>query len=384
LEVRTTNTLAGGVEAVNGSQAAVGDVSLTGVKADALTIETKSNVAGKVEAQGESTFRAGTVHLEKLRGKSASITSTNTLDGSVTIKKGSTVSVGNTNVGNEARRSEYVHNRGALTDSVRPSGLLIGDQASILPSKGSWPEQSADPFDQKNINFNGSSRDGSLSTLEEDLLYAYMSECSYGEERCKPYIKYIKSAGWEILTTEEKLGWSIEMTIFTNTKTGKMAVAFRGTEPSNLFRLSYDMITNAGSFFPVQVISPIMSYIQTIYKAVIEVYAKELVNYIGADNIVFVGHSKGGGEALFASEATGTKAVVFNPRSELGTGFLFDEKLARGYYVKGEALALFRFRDRKELNIIDSNFEWDYIHPFANHEMKNMILAMENELQMNR
>lgn len=145
LEVRTTNTLAGGVEAVDGSQAAVGDVSLTGVKADALTIETKSNVAGKVEAQGGSTFRAGTVHLEKLRGKSARITSTNTLDGSVTIKKGSTVSVGNTNVGNEARQDEYVQNRESLTDSARPSGLLSSPQGIGLFDKNDPNGQSAGP-----------------------------------------------------------------------------------------------------------------------------------------------------------------------------------------------------------------------------------------------
>ena len=145
LEVRTTNTLAGGVEAVDGSQAAVGDVSLTGVKADALTIETKSNVAGKVEAQGGSTFRAGTVHLEKLRGKSASITSTNTLDGSVTIKKGSTVSVGNTNVGNEDLKNNFLQNREPLVESVRPNRIpstptnstkdFFADQNNKIPGK---------------------------------------------------------------------------------------------------------------------------------------------------------------------------------------------------------------------------------------------------------
>ncbi len=71
-------------------------------------------------------------------------------------------------------------------------------------------------------------------------------------------------------------------------------------------------------------------------------FAKKFVNEHPNDNIIFVGHSKGGAEAAANAVATNRRAILFNPAEANLNAYLLDGDEYDGeitsYVVDGEAL----------------------------------------------
>lgn len=210
-----------------------------------------------------------------------------------------------------------------------------------------------------------------MSQLENDIDYAIMSACAYSMDKEGCDERQLKQSDWKVVQAPEESSSTVEYIVFKNEKTGKYAVAFRGTsgwEDWNANGLSGNR--------------------ETSYDAVYEA-AKQICKDYGPD-VTFGGHSKGGGEALVAATICG-EAVTFNHRPEVDTEDDYNNGDNRGYYVVGDELGIARviydaipggvdggnndiqpLPDINENGEIDSMFDSD-----VEHDMKGVIESMK-------
>ncbi len=213
--------------------------------------------------------------------------------------------------------------------------------------------------------------------VSEDLSYAIMAACAYSEEKqeqngCKEHKHLLTESGWtEVQGSRQSLGDTVEVVMYE--RNGKYVIAFRGTEKNQDDKkfISEDMRNNIST--------------RKKSKEVIERYVKQQMERYGAGNIVFTGHSKGGGEAIIASKITGSDAVVFNHRPECQTVELFEDEQTRGYDVRGDVLSIVRALSWCQsggndyidhLPDINENLEVEGVDLNSEHDMKGVINSM--------
>lgn len=144
---------------------------------------------------------------------------------------------------------------------------------------------------------------------------------------------------------------------YKNTASGKYFVVFRGSEnPKNPHNLSTDWVNNVAHVIQV----PFQ------YTEGLDYARKQMVAYGGINNVSLVGHSLGGGIAMYSAAMTGMDAVTFNPAKLWGastaasinfaandvpigavTNYVFDNELVQwfssdsGYYGGFKKINLF-------------------------------------------
>jgi hypothetical protein len=99
---------------------------------------------------------------------------------------------------------------------------------------------------------------------------------------------------------------TFRVAVYRETATGKLFVTFRGTENAEMFG-DRSWLGDWG-----QNLTQGLGFESTHYAKAQQI-GQELVQSQGRDNVVFVGHSLGGGMASAAAIATGSKATTFNP-----------------------------------------------------------------------
>ena len=135
---------------------------------------------------------------------------------------------------------------------------------------------------------------------EAALMAAYV----YGDGNSKSYARSLAKEGWIVssfntsISNESKNG--LQGKLFEKTKDGvtEYAYAYAGTDINSIADIIADITQVAG--------------LSSQYKMAID-NAKTLSTEIGDNELTFVGHSLGGGEAAAASMATGRAAITFNP-----------------------------------------------------------------------
>ncbi len=314
LKVTTINEVRSDIIAGKGAQVSIGDVELSDLQANSITIDTRNTVVKTIDVSDVQDFQMGTVKLKGFHGNSATIKHDNFLGGDVKVQSGSSVSIGKAQIG-------------IIPDS-NDSGLSRGniEKEMIIPQQPGNVDCS--DIDQKAADY--------LAHLQKDLIYAYMAECAYGPERCSKVSGFIEAAGWEPVALQEEAGKTVEYNIYKN-KTGEVVVSFRGTAGDDDESSIADWWENA------------VGNDETAVRDL----AATIVDHYGAENVTFVGHSKGGGEALWASEETQANAVTFNHRPEENTQYLYDDGTAWGYGVDGDPLGIGRgISDSKIASIV--------------------------------
>jgi Flp pilus assembly pilin Flp len=199
------------------------------------------------------------------------------------------------------------------------------------------------------------------SILIEPLDYAFLSQCAYSGECQLP-------EGWESLDskrikelwpdfdfdldqlTKDKIGF--DCSLFYNKEAGQFVLSFRGTDTSVT---PEDIITKKESEFSkdLKANAQALGFETDQYNLAVSI-AKELSLAIEANTdseLVFTGHSLGGGLASAASVATNKKAVTFNAAGlhktyQNGKSSTEMEGLIDAYYVEGEMLN-YRQEDNK-------------------------------------
>lgn len=144
-----------------------------------------------------------------------------------------------------------------------------------------------------------------MSTKESD--YAILSKIAY-EARGgnRDFTKSLTKFGLQGTYTVEPSLSSDNYVTFTDTRTGKGVVAYRGTSWSN----SKDLATDAAIFFGAE------DYTKRFRDAV--KVAKEASSFYGGNaNVNVTGHSLGGSQAMEVTKQTGIESHSFNP----GKGF---------------------------------------------------------------
>ena len=133
---------------------------------------------------------------------------------------------------------------------------------------------------------------------EAALMAAYV----YGGEN-KHYREQLKQVGWEVSSFPTSIQNGLQSTLFQRTVEGvtEYAYVYAGT---NSFEDAIEDIFQLAGVAP--------QYHTAIYNARI------LSNELGDNELTFVGHSLGGGEAIASSMATGRSAITFNPAAVSG------------------------------------------------------------------
>ena len=341
INITTTNTINGDLTATNGTVVRIGDVNLSGSKTGSVTVRTTTNMKGGDFKDG-GIHEFGVVDLMNSELGKVDINTESNLQGNVKMKNNSSVSVGGVNVGNEAKQQAFEQNRGDMAAVSRPN-KIAGEAILTIQQQGNLL----------------------LNQLENDYKYALMSNCAYSNSRCD--FSKLKELGWEIRDIQNPGLFleSIEYRVFINNSTSEVAVSFRGT---NIF----DFGDHDDNVFR-----------DKSYKNLIRSIAEDVASSNPDYKITFVGHSKGGGEAMIAASFIDrAEAVVFNPRNE---GFingnqtkdLYNSGRLRGYYVTGDIL--------EHTRIDDYYYQLPDPHPGkdfkSEHSMKSVIAGMEIEME---
>ncbi len=101
LKVTTINEIRSDIIAGRGAQVSIGDVELSDLQANSITIDTRNTVVKTIDASDGQDFELGTVKLKGFHGNSATIKHDNFLGGDVKVLSGSSVSIGKTSVGDD-------------------------------------------------------------------------------------------------------------------------------------------------------------------------------------------------------------------------------------------------------------------------------------------
>jgi hypothetical protein len=158
-------------------------------------------------------------------------------------------------------------------------------------------------------------------TAEEMMLLAQLARASYEGKDLPP--------GWELVARYDTEWYGFHAVEVRNTNTegplqGKTVLSFRGTD--NARQPVRDWYTNLMNGLGL----PTMQYIETLFTA------RNARARLG-DDLIIVGHSKGGGQAELSGIVTGSPTVTFN---NAGLNFLVRTFLRlTGYLPNGEAPA---------------------------------------------
>ncbi|MBI9015463.1 MAG: RHS repeat-associated core domain-containing protein [Clostridiales bacterium] len=131
--------------------------------------------------------------------------------------------------------------------------------------------------------------------------------------------------GWSQIDSFAEGG--LLMSVYYNSKKDLYVIANAGTEPTMGFKpFGIDMIQNGKATFGVS---------QDVNNSV--KFSEDFVADNKDAHITFVGHSKGGGEAIKNAVATNRNAIIFNPRREWDIPSTYSGTIT-SYVVKGEIL----------------------------------------------
>lgn len=137
---------------------------------------------------------------------------------------------------------------------------------------------------------------------------ALMAAYAYRDKDAVSYLKLLNDAGWKLSDFKTSIiknhtEWyqnGLQSELFEKTINGKTEYVYAYAGTNSFEDVLEDIAQLAG-------VSP-------QYKTAIN-NAKTLSNELGHNELTFVGHSLGGGEAAAASMATGRSAITFNPAS---------------------------------------------------------------------
>ncbi|MGN0228783.1 MAG: hypothetical protein ACI4BH_03140 [Muribaculaceae bacterium] len=147
---------------------------------------------------------------------------------------------------------------------------------------------------------------------EAALMAAYVYvENDKDNDNYNIYIEQLKSAGWEISTFQT----SIQMDYTRFDQNGLQSALFQRTV-EGVTEYAY-VYAGTNSFEDVVEDVAQLVGVAPQYHAAIN-NAKTLSNELGDNELTFVGHSLGGGEAIASSMATGRAAITFNPAAVSG------------------------------------------------------------------
>jgi hypothetical protein len=146
------------------------------------------------------------------------------------------------------------------------------------------------------------------ATANEVLPYGYMSQDVYNDAASINIPGWTRVAEWNTiftkggLETKDAASAGFYASVYRNSKTGEITIAYRGTTDTR------DWIANTQA-------STGIVPAQYEYAAALATLVK--TQYSAAPSITVTGHSKGGGEATYAAQQTAgiTKVIAFNPAS---------------------------------------------------------------------
>ena len=159
---------------------------------------------------------------------------------------------------------------------------------------------------------------------------AVMSGAAYGNDEHDEYIDNLDRLGYvDITGIVSDLITGLDCLLFKKKDSDKYILAFAGTDlgqtcfiptPNGTLPYNPDVLTDY-----MQLYGPWGQYIQAIE------IAQKLVQRLGGDNVMFVGHSLGGGLAAIASIVTGCTAITYNPAALSPATVLYLKTKGYGY-----------------------------------------------------
>lgn len=139
---------------------------------------------------------------------------------------------------------------------------------------------------------------------EEDLDLAMISDEAYSidpKKNINDRWVYVDESSFK-----NRLGLvAVRGVVYRNVTTARIAVAFRGTDPTNKVTLGADLTLNAAQLRG--------EYTPNLEGALLVAAQMSREHKFAAKDAIYTGHSKGGAEASFVAESFGAEAVVFNP-----------------------------------------------------------------------
>ena len=197
---------------------------------------------------------------------------------------------------------------------------LKTDLTTFAVGVGAWYNKKREDAKIKRVQFLKKIEDGLKDKVIEFLVgtklpdeakpYAQIAEHVYGNGEVSLPDNYTEITDRETLlkyglTPEllENTETGLKASVYFNKRTGKLVIAFAGTNPLSL----RDWLTNLKQGFGFET-----KQYQNV-KAIANIIKKQIDSgLLNPDDISFVGHSLGGGEASYGATITHTKAYIFN------------------------------------------------------------------------
>lgn len=265
-----------------------------------------------------SRVSAGGTRLNNLMFKS-----TNVIHNDISMDGDSTLNIGSLSTGLSEKSDNHKHKSNNSKETFILSDVNAGKEQNFQPTGRN---------SEDNIN------DGEF----DDEAIMLVADCAYGlGDRCD--LDRLNKLGWVPLSPPTELPLSVETIIFRHSEFNKAVVSFRGTDTSIFQTTKSIMHIDLISMLDDDWIFNLLHLTPLSNRDYVEKYALWAQEEFGTGNVIFTGHSKGGGEALYASIATGETAVTFNPRPELSTDLLYETGQARGYRTEGDELGVYRW-----------------------------------------